>query len=316
MFLDRIHEILPNHSLDGVLKSFQEPKDCGFRVNLLKSSPENLAHAFQQQGIKLNELSFANSCYWVSREQRILLVDGPYSQTGEIYIQNPSSMLVATIVDPQPEETILDLAAAPGGKSIHIAQEMHNRGRLSVVESVRERFFRLQRNLKNCGVEIAKSYLMDGRKVGRKTPNRFDRILLDAPCSGEARIHVDDPKSWQFWSTKKIKECSRKQKGLIKSAIEALKPGGLLVYCTCSFAPEENENVVNWILQKEEFNLEIEPHDFNFLSDKLQPATTSGLTHFQKREFDPSISDAIRILPDQLFDGFFICKIRKLSAHN
>lgn len=84
-----------------------------------------------------------------------------------------------------------------------------------------------------------------GERLEKKTPERFDRVLLDAPCSGESRIHQDDPASWQHWKLRKIKEQARKQYGLIRSAFAALKPGGTLLYCTCSFAPEENEAVVS-----------------------------------------------------------------------
>ena len=148
-------------------------------------------------------------------------------------------MLATLVLDPQPGEDVLDLAAASGGKTLHIAAKMRNEGKLSAVGPVRGQSFKLQTNLKRYGSEITRTYMTNGRTVGKKTPERFDRVLLDAPCSDESRIHQDDPESWQHWKLRKIKEQARKQYGLIRSASAALKPGGTLLYCTCSFAPEK-----------------------------------------------------------------------------
>ena len=91
----------------------------------------------------------------------------------------------------------------------------------------------------------------DGRSIGRKVPERFDRVLLDSPCSSESRIRLDDPSTYQHWSPRKTREMVRKQRGLIRSAYLALKPGGELVYCTCAFSVEENEQVVDYLLRRE-----------------------------------------------------------------
>ena len=236
--------------------------------------------------------------------QREALTRHPLVNDGHLYIQNLASQWTVHVLAPQPGETILDLAAAPGGKTTDIAARMQNTGVLSAVEAVRPRFFKLRANLEACGVAIAKTYLMDGRAVGRKTPSRFDRILLDAPCSSEARIKPGEPKSWEHWSLRKIKEASRKQRGLILSAYAALKPGGALVYSTCSFAPEENEAVVAHLLEKCP-----EAHVINTALplDNVQP----GLLEWEKMTFPEAISRTTRILPNPHMHGFFIATILK-----
>ena len=155
-----------------------------------------------------------------------------------------------------------------------------------------------------CGVANAEVYLGDGRSVGRKVPERFDRVLVDAPCSTEARIRLDEPATYMHWKLRKIKEASRKQAGLLRSAYRALKPGGLLVYCTCSFAPEENEVVVGRLLQAEP-GADLEP--LNFVGGTQR----HGLTHWQGQPCDSRLRRARRVLPDALWDGFFVCAVRK-----
>ena len=184
-----------------------------------------------------------------------------------------------------------------------MAALMDNRGKLSVVEPIKPRMYRLAANLKRLGVSISKIYLMDGRKVGRKVPDRFDCVMLDAPCSSDSRIRVDDPESWKYWSPRKVKEQSRKQRGLIISAYQSLKPGGVMLYCTCSFSPEENEAVVTHLLESTDASLaEIEMPFDNW---------TPGFDSFQGNDFDPSVRLTRRVLPNGEYDAFYLAKITK-----
>ncbi len=246
-------------------------------------------------------VSGQSGLYRVTRSSGLTQTEA--ATTGRIYIQNASSFLAVKVLDPQPDEEILDLAAAPGGKTIAIAAAMTNTGRLAAVEPVKQRFFRLKANLERCGVTNVQLYQRDGRGVGRAVPDRFDRVLLDAPCSSESHMRWNDPSSYRHWSLRKVKECQRKQKGLIRSAYQALKPGGVLVYCTCSFAPEENEAVVDYLLKRSSARVTAIPAVVN---DWL-----AGLTEWQGRKFHPSIGESRRILPRDVWDGFYLCRIEK-----
>lgn len=225
---------------------------------------------------------------------------------GEIYIQNPSSYLAVQVLGPRPEEEVLDLAAAPGGKTIAMAAAMGNSGRIAAVEPVPGRFHRLRANLARCGVTNVDLYKKDGRGVGRLVPERFDRVLLDAPCSSEARMRWSQPESYRRWSLRKVKETSRKQKSLIRSAYTALKPGGEMIYCTCSLSPEENELVVQQLLRKTAAQL---------LPITLPDAQTLkwrvGLTQWLGKDLTKELSQTIRILPGRVWDGFYLARIYK-----
>jgi 16S rRNA (cytosine1407-C5)-methyltransferase len=246
-------------------------------------------------------------CFVVPADDRDMLMTHPAVETGSAYPTNPSSIAAARVLTVRPEQEVLDLAAAPGGKTLQLAAAMGNRGRIAAVEAVKGRFHRMRANLTRCGVTIADFYMADGRTIGRKVPERFDRVLLDSPCSSESRIRLDEPVSFRHWSTRKTKEMVRKQRGLIRSAYLALKPGGELVYCTCAFSVEENELVLDYLLRREP--------GAELLELDLPAAgiarSLPGLTAWQGKTLDARLSACRRILPDDLFDGFFVARIRK-----
>ena len=140
--------------------------------------------------------------------------------------------------------------------------------------------------------------------MGALTPERFDRVLLDAPCSSEARFDLNDPDSMAHWSPGKVREVAHKQKRLLLSAIHALKPGGVLVYSTCSFAPEENECIVHAALHKLGDAVEVTPVEIPVLH---QP----GLTEWDGKMLNPQLAHSVRVLPDSLVDGFYLARLVK-----
>ncbi len=305
-FVSRLQQIIEPQNLASVLESFHAPKHTSFRVNTLKARSSDMIPRLRTTGLDAEPVAWCEEAFVVSAAQRSLLTHSPRIDTGDIYIQGLSSILAVTLLDVQPEQTNLDLAAAPGGKASHIAALMHNQGKLSVVEPIRKRMYRLADTLKRLGVTNAKTYLMDGRKVGGKVPGRFDRVLLDAPCSSESRIRGDESGSWKYWSERKIREQSRKQSGLIRSGFEALRPGGILLYCTCSFAPEENEAIVVRLLDEYPDQARLMPLDLPIKNWQ------AGLQKFGTQEFPGELEQTRRILPDSNFDGFFLAKVTKV----
>ncbi|MEQ1902749.1 MAG: RsmB/NOP family class I SAM-dependent RNA methyltransferase [Pirellulaceae bacterium] len=317
-FIERISRILPAELLDQFWKTFELPRRAALRINTLRIDLATAVESLKQNGLTLRPVNWSPATFAIPVEQRELASHLPESTRGEIYLQSLSSQLAAVVLDPQPGEQVLDLAAAPGGKAAHLATLMQNQGLLSCVEPIKPRFFRMQANLKNQGVTIAKFYLTDGRTVGKKVGPRFDRVLLDAPCSGEARFTTTDPASFATWSPRKIRETSRKQVGLIKSAFEALRPGGKLLYSTCSFSPAENECIVAKLL--EAFpdqasvlpipltNEAVDPYSANSAD---QIPTWPGLTEYEGEVLPTSLQHTLRIMPNEFYEGFYLALIQK-----
>ncbi|GAB4137457.1 MAG: RsmB/NOP family class I SAM-dependent RNA methyltransferase [Thermogutta sp.] len=307
-FLERLAGLVPPDRFERTLRALTEPKRVGFRVNRLRADRGEVEEALRQEGVEYTPVPWLPDAYTAGAECRSRLVRSPLFSTGRICLQNLSSMTAVHVLDPQPGEEVLDLAAAPGGKTLLLAQRMQNRGRIAAVEAIRERLYKMQAVLKTGGAANVKTYWTDGRTVGRKTPERFDRVLLDAPCSGESRFHAADPASFARWSLRKISECARKQVGLLRSALAAAKVGGVVVYCTCSFAPEENEAVIDAALHDWEDAVALEP--ISLPVDNLQP----GLARWGEHAFHPAVISAVRILPTEEMDGFFLCRLRKTAS--
>jgi 16S rRNA (cytosine1407-C5)-methyltransferase len=147
--------------------------------------------------------------------------------------------------------------------------------------------------------------LQGGELYGRQFPDHFDRVLLDAPCSAEGRFNIHEPSSYKYWKPAKIKEMSRKQKMLFASAFHTLKPGGTLVYSTCTFAPEENEGVLTWAFEKFGDRIKLEKIVFPFHNQ------SAGLAKWENTTFHPAVRDGLRVLPNADMEGFFLARFRK-----
>lgn len=228
-------------------------------------------------------------------DAREAVVRHPAATTGRIYIVNPSSLLAVVALDPQPGETVLDLAAAPGGKTLITAARMRNTGTITAVDPIRSRYYRMRANLERCGATNVRGRLEDGRNLGRRMPETFDRVLLDAPCSSEARFRAGVPATFAHWSPRKVRETTRKQRGLIRAAFACLKPGGTLVYCTCSFGHKENEGIVEYLMKREP-------------TATIAPLAWPELAAAGAGDIDGTV----RIRPDATFDGFFVVRLTKL----
>ena len=301
-FVERLRQIVDDADFDTTLASFSRTSQTAFRVNTLKTG---VAEALDELDVEARPLPWYSEGFVADIRYREALTLSPAFGEGRIYIQNPASMLAPLLLDPQPGEEVLDLAAAPGGKTLMMAAMMQNRGRIAAVEPVKGRFFRLRNNLDTFGASVVDTYLKDGREVGWKVPERFDRVLLDAPCSSESRFDANDPASFSHWNERKVKEVQRKQKKLICSALAALKPGGVLLYSTCSYSPEENELVVQHALKKFDGRVSIEPAAMRL--DNFRP----GLAQWKGKTLDPRLGECVRVLPDDTMHGFFLCRLRK-----
>ncbi len=244
-------------------------------------------------------------------EHRTALLQHPLWARGAIYLQSLSSQAAALALDPQPGEEIVDLCAAPGSKTSHIAALMRS-GTLVANEVSKGRTFKLRAVLDQLGVSGREGLDLrvrtgDGVRF-RGHRASFDRILVDAPCSGEGRFHLHDPASWQGWGPRKIKGTASKQKALLHAALDATRDGGVVVYATCTLAPEENEAVLARALRRYEGQVQLEE-----LPVAL-PTALPALTSWQGKEFPPVLAAlARRIPPGPDWDGFFLARLRRLG---
>jgi len=307
-FLERLQEIVPPDRLEGVVESFLASKAATFRVNTLRAADEDVLAELTAINTEAQPVEGLAHVFRTEAACRRALVRCKAFSEGRLYVQNVSSLLAAPALNVEPGMAVLDLAAAPGGKTLHLACLMDNTGTLSAVESARGRFFRLRNNLRMHGVTCCRSFLKDGRKVGRVCRAQFDRVLLDAPCSGEAQLGGTGNAGSPNWSERKIRQCAGKQRALLTSAVEACRPGGLVLYCTCSMAPEENEAVIADALKRFAGELEVEPVP---IPPASVGAATPALSSWRGRSWPAELAAAVRILPDNWFDAFFLCRLRK-----
>jgi len=271
-----------------------------FRINTLKISIEAAHKELLNRQLVFQQVEFCPYAVILEKAFAQEILRSDLVNEGFLYAQGLESMLPVIALDPQPNQRVLDLCAAPGSKTSQIAMLMSNQGILKANEPVRERLYRLKSVLKLTGAQ-AQISSVDGRRL-KEHNGLYDRILVDAPCSTEGRFIKNEPKSFGYWSVRKIKEMSHKQKGLLLNASRLLAPGGKMVYATCTFAPEENEEVLDWFLRKTDGQFELTPIQIEGI--KTYPC----LDHWQKRIYDPRVLGASRILPDERMEGFFIAK--------
>lgn len=286
-FVARLALEYGDESARAVLATMRESKRTSYWVNPLRDG-EVPAIGDAVPGL--------DDVYSVA-DAREAVVRHPAATTGRIYIVNPSSVLAVVALDPRPGETVLDLAAAPGGKTLMAAARMRNRGSILAVDPIRSRYHRMRANLLRCGATNVRCRLDDGRSFGRRMAASFDRVLLDAPCSSEARFRADVPATFAHWSPRKVRETTRKQRGLIRAAFACLKPGGTLVYCTCSFGRKENEGVVEYLLKQD-------------ATARIAPLA------WPDHAVAGDIDGTVRVQPDATFDGFYVARLTKLLGRD
>lgn len=315
-FLERIRAQYEREHVERILAGMSSARVTAFRINHLRSSGSHPFEELSEQGLSIMPSTFSQDAAWISPNDREKLLSSSAYVEKRIYVQNLASMMPVIALAPEPGERILDLAAAPGSKTLQIASEIGTDGEIAAVEFVRKRFFRMKANLAAYGADFVRTYLRDGSTVWRSRPEYFDRVLLDAPCASEGRFLIDTPETFRFWSPRKTSEMVRKQRKLLFSAIQAVRPGGIVIYSTCSLSAEENEGVVSKILTRFGDALETEPLslDVNRNVNRNVDEMVDPLSVVRKKPVHPGVANARRILPSAYMEGFFVCRIRKLSS--
>lgn len=309
-FVERYTSTFGEDRLNQILTGFDANRWTWFRVNLLKIDIESTLRSLRDLGITFQMDPDLPDAGFVLPEQREALLDSKLVENGLVYVQGLASQLPVRFLDVRPGLSILDLAAAPGSKTLQIAQLTSGQDEVAAVELVRKRKFKLLDNLKRHGADHVRVFLQDGSKVWKYRPEYFDRVLLDAPCSSEGRFQLNDPSSFSYWSSSKVKEMVRKQRRLLFSAVHALKPGGVLVYSTCAISPEENEGAIEHILSAFEGILEVAPIEYE------APERVKPIMEWKKKPLDDQISRVCRLIPSERMEGFFVCKMIKIASSN
>ena len=310
-FLERIEKILPATELPAFLNSLKLPRRKTLRVNFLKNSADEFQKTAAKKKWKLEKIPFSPGGFFVDRETRETPLGRDFSHAaGHFFLQESSSQIPPEVLFwrenwDEKNLKILDLCAAPGAKTTQIAAKMQNRGALFANEFSASRAKKLVFNLQRCGVSNAILTNFDGEKFARNCREKFDGILVDAPCSGEGLLRKDFSVLENF-SEKRIGVAAKLQKKIAAAAVEILKPGGVLVYSTCTFAPEENEAVVKFLLEKFDGEIVLEN-----LSEFLPDAP--AILEFRGESFGREIAEkCLRIFPHKIDgEGFFIAKFRR-----
>jgi len=284
------------------------PRPLIIRTNTLKARRKDLATALMKRGVSLDPLANWSKVGLKIIESPVPMGATPEYLSGHYMLQSAASMCPVLALNPQPNEKVLDMSAAPGGKTSYLAQLMRNKGVIIANDLKLDRQKATVANMHRLGVKIVITCTHDGRKLGKKFPHTFDRILLDAPCSGLGVISRDPSVKVQR-TIMDVKKNSHLQKELLLAAIDALnhkskKSGGVMVYSTCSVSIFENEEVVNYALQKRDIKIISTTLDFG----------KPGFIRYKEKRFHPSLALTRRFYPHvHNMDGFFVAKIQKLS---
>jgi NOL1/NOP2/sun family putative RNA methylase len=272
-------------------------RSYGLRVNTLKLSPEQLREISPWP---LEPIPWSSEGFYYPPEARP--GPHPYYYAGLYYIQEPSAQAVGVLTDPRPGEKVLDLAASPGGKTTHLAARMQGQGLLISNEIDGRRIRGLLENVERWGANLA-VVSAPIEKLARQWGAYFDRVVLDAPCSGEGMFRKD-PEVAHHWGPGAPARAALVQKSLIRAAGDLVRPGGVLVYSTCTFAPEENEQVIADFLRNPGWELE---------ETRISPLFAPGVPAWG--DGNPALSRTARLWPHQLRgEGHFLARLRKTEG--
>lgn len=306
-FKQRYEDLLGDEYEKFIEYSFSYLRRC-IRVNTLKISVEDLKKRLEKRW-HLKPIPWCKEGFWISfkgddkQEMRFDIGNLVEHALGYIYVQESASMIPPVVLEPKAGELVLDMCAAPGSKTSQIAAMMENKGMVVANDRQSTRLQPLSVNLQRVGAKNAIITRMNGQSFSKKNI-AFDRILVDAPCTGTGTIRKS-MKVLDMWSEKLVERIAREQKNLIKSAFRVLKKGGTMVYSTCTQEPLENEYIVNYLL--EEFP------DAKLLDIDLPIKRSKVVMSWEGKEFHKDVEKCLRIYPyDNDSEGFFVAKIIKV----
>jgi len=267
------------------------------RINTMNAEKADVVKRLESLGIQLEKIPFLEDGYWVCRSEFSVGATSEYL-LGLYSIQEAAAQIPATLFTELENKTVLDACAAPGGKTVQLADQMDNTGAIIALDIKRRRLVALSNQLERCRVKNAIVFQLDARDSSRLNM-KFDSVLLDMPCSGN---YVTDEGWFSRRTLRDVERNAELQRQILAETSKVVKTNGEIVYATCSLEPEENELNIGWAIKT--LNLEIEEIDCH---------GEKALTNVFGRELDNSIENCKRIWPGQT-QGFFVCKLRKLEG--
>lgn len=276
-----------------IIDGYKKRRKVTLRVNTLKTTSDIIKNKLEKENIELEEVKWSSNAFIIKNKTEKEIEKLEIYENGEIYLQSLSSMLPPILLEPKAKETILDMTAAPGSKTTQIAAITNNQAQITACEMNNIRAERLKYNLDKQGVTSAYVMVTDSRKLNDMFS--FDKILLDAPCSGSGTIQLENQNVQKNFTEKLIKKSCKSQLMLLKKAINLLKPGSEMIYSTCSILSCENEEILNKALKGTDASiLPIELDKFENIP--LLPTNIKG---------------TLCVCPNEYYEGFFVAKIRK-----
>ena len=297
-FLERMQTQLGSE-YDNFLASYTDKPSYGLRINPLKGAPDTIC---PELPFVLSSVAWSPEGYHADPTEH----PGrhPLHAAGVYYIQDPSAMSVISLLDPKPGEIVLDLCAAPGGKSTQIAGRLQGKGLLVSNEIIPGRAKVLSQNIERMGITNAVVCNEDPKNLAKHFPHFFDKIVVDAPCSGEGMFRKDDTAITE-WSPNLVTMCAKRQQEILFYAEQMLRPGGVLVYSTCTFAPEEDEEQIRYFLQEYP---EYELQDWQDYLPHADQATAAGVQ-------SGTMSGTMRLWPHKIQgEGHFAARLHHIGS--
>lgn len=277
-----------------IIEGYQTKRKTTLRINTIKSNIEEIKKELEKEKIEYEIVKWSKEALIIKNAYEKTIQEMEIYKNGKIYLQSLSSMLPPIILEPKEETDILDMAAAPGGKTTQIAALTNNKAHITACEKNKIRAERLKYNVDKQGATCVFIMPKDSRFIDDFFS--FDQILLDAPCSGSGTLDYNDANVEKYFTEQLIERSSKTQKTLLSKAIKLLKPGHEMVYSTCSILDCENEDVVSSVIKNG--NIEIVPINFEGM-EKLPILPTK-------------ISGTLCVKPTELYEGFFVAKIKRL----
>lgn len=276
-----------------IIEGYSKKRKVSLRINTIKTNTEHVKEVLSNAGIEFETVMWSKNALVIKSACENDIEELEIYKNGEIYMQSLSSMLPPIVLDPKEKEDILDMAAAPGGKTTEVAAITMNKAHITACEMNKIRAQKLKYNIEKQGATSV--YLMETDSRRLNDYFSFDKILLDSPCSGSGTIYLEDKNIEKYFTLKLIEKSTKTQLELLKKAIKILKPGKEMVYSTCSILSPENEDIIKSILKDRKC--------------EIVPIIFSGIEEIPI--LPTSIDGTLCIMPNEFYEGFFIAKIRK-----